>query len=74
MFICFLACLLWCLLDEKLIRKLAKAYSVQRALEILHRVRLILLRVQDSDQVFRQLNVLTPEQRELFLAVGLHPP
>jgi transposase len=73
-FICFLAYLLWCLLDEKLIRKLAKRYSVQRALEILHRVRLILLRVQGSDQIFRQLNRLTPEQRELLLAAELHPP
>lgn len=73
-FICFLAYLLWYLLDDKLICKLAKRYSVQRALEILHRIKLILLRVQGSDQIFRQLNVLTPEQRELLLVAGLDPP
>lgn len=73
-FICFLAYLLWCLLDDKLIHKLAKRYGVQRALEILHRLKLALLRVQGSDQTFRQLNVLTIEQRELLLAAGLDPP
>jgi len=73
-FICFLAYLLWCLLDDKLIRKLAKRYSVQRALEILHRIKLTLLRIHGSDQIFRQLSVLTTEQRELLLAAGLDPP
>jgi len=72
-FICFLAYLLWCLLDDKLIRKLAKRYSVQRVLEILRRVKLTLLRVQGSDQVFRQLSVLTTGQQELLLAAGLDP-
>lgn len=73
-FICFLAYLLWCLLDEKLIRRLAKRYSVQRALEILHRIKLTLLRVQGSDQIFRRLSVLTTEQQELLSATGLDPP
>jgi transposase len=73
-FICFLAYLLWCLLDEKLMRKLAKRYSVQRALQILHRVRLILLRVQGSDHIFHQLNVLTPEQQQLLSTANVHPP
>ena len=68
-----MAYLLWCLLDDKLIRKLAKRYSVQRVLEILRRVKLTLLRVQGSDQVFRQLSVLTTGQQELLLAAGLDP-
>jgi hypothetical protein len=73
-FICFLAYLLWCLQDDRLIGKLAKRYSVQRALEILHRVKLTLLGVHGSDQIFRQLSVLTTEQCELSLAAGLDPP